>query len=74
LRVNARNEREKYENSKWVEIPKSEYSKLPKLEGQVWITIYNLFMDPECRSKYELSDFRKSNLLRVKKYNYNKLK
>lgn len=33
LRINAHNEREKYENSKWVEIPKNEYSKLPKLEG-----------------------------------------
>lgn len=25
-------------------------------------------MDPECRNKYELSDFRKSNLLRIRKY------
>ena len=27
--------------------------------------IYNLFMDPDCRKKYELNDFRKSNLLKV---------
>lgn len=30
--------------------------------------IYNLFMDPECRKKYELNDFRKNNLLRLRKF------
>lgn len=25
-------------------------------------------MDPECRKKYELNDFRKNNLLRLRKY------
>ena len=46
-------------------IPKSEYGRLPKTEAQVWITVYNLFMDPECRKKYELNDERKNNLLKV---------
>lgn len=59
-------EREVYENSKWNVVPKNEYSKIPKLEANLWVAIYNLFMDPECRKKYELNDFRKSNLLRVK--------
>lgn len=59
-------EREIYENSKWSLVPKNEWSKIPKLEGNLWVAIYNLFMDPECRKKYELNDFRKSNLLRVK--------
>lgn len=68
LRKNARGEREKYENSKWSVIDKNEYCKLPKLEAQVWIAIYNLFMDPECRKKYEITDFRKNNMLRLRKY------
>lgn len=25
-------------------------------------------MDPECRKKYELTDYRKNNLLRLRKY------
>lgn len=25
-------------------------------------------MEPECRKKYELNDFRKNNLLRLRKY------
>lgn len=58
-------EREKFENSKWIVVEKSEYSRIIKLEANVWIAIYNLFMEPECRKKYELSEFRKSNMLRV---------
>lgn len=65
LRTNQKGEREVYENSKWNVIPKSEYGKLPKTEAQVWIAIYNLFMDPDCRKKYELNDERKNNLLKV---------
>lgn len=34
----------------------------------MWIAIYNLFMEPECRKLYELSEFRKSNLLRLRKF------
>jgi zinc finger MYND domain-containing protein 10 len=67
LRTNFREEREIFENNKWTIVPKSEYSTLPKIEGNVWITIYNLFMDPECRKKYELNEYRKNNLLRVRK-------
>lgn len=65
LKNKKKGDREVYENSKWNLIPKNEYSKIPKLEGNLWVAIYNLFMDPECRKNYELNDFRKSNLLRV---------
>jgi hypothetical protein len=41
---------------------------LPKIEAQVWIAVYNLFMDPDCRKKYSLTEMRKSNLLRLRKY------
>jgi zinc finger MYND domain-containing protein 10 len=65
LRTNKKNEREIFEGQKWVFIPKEEYGRLPKLEAQVWIAVYNIFMDNECKSKYELNEYRKSNLLRV---------
>ena len=35
---------------------------------KVWLTIYNLIMDQECRSRYELTSFRKENLLRLRRY------
>lgn len=65
LRVNEKAEREVYENSKWGVVPKQEYGRLPKTEAQVWIAIYNLYMDPECSKKYEINDERKNNLLKV---------
>jgi hypothetical protein len=65
LRVNDKGERERFENNKWSVLDKSEYGRLPKVEGQIWIALYNLFMNPECRKKYELTEERKSVLLRV---------
>jgi len=66
LRTGRADRREVYEGQKWTIVEPGEYARLPRLEAQVWITIYNLFMNPQCRGKYELSDFRKSNLLRVR--------
>jgi hypothetical protein len=57
--------KEKFEDGQWVEIPKNEISKLPKVEGQIWITIYNLLLSPECANNYEITDYRKNMLLRV---------
>ena len=59
------NLREKFEDGSWVEVKKGEMSRLPKIEGQVWIAIYNLFLSPECANNYEVTDFRKNTLLRV---------
>jgi hypothetical protein len=58
-------EREKYEDSQWVKVKKNEMYKLPKIEGQIWIMIYNLVLSPECAKSYEITDYRKNMLLRV---------
>jgi len=68
LRTNAKGEREVFDNQKWNFVPKEEYYKLPKLEANAWIIVYNLFMDAECRKKYEINEHRKNNLLRLKKF------
>lgn len=52
LRMTEKGEREVFENNRWAVVPKAEYGKLPKAEAQVWIALFNLFMDPECRKKY----------------------
>lgn len=44
LRTNQQGQREKWEDSRWQAIPKDQMGKLPKIEGQVWITVYNLLM------------------------------
>lgn len=68
LRKNAKGEDEKFEDQKWKVIESHERGRLPKIEAQLWLTIYNLFMTPESNRKYELTTFRKSNLLRLRKY------
>mmetsp|Transcript_27243 Transcript_27243/g.71927 ORF Transcript_27243/g.71927 Transcript_27243/m.71927 type:complete len:613 (-) Transcript_27243:129-1967(-) len=59
---------EKFEEHKWQVVEADDEGRLPKLHSQVWLTIYNLVMDQECRSRYELTSFRKENLLRLRRY------
>jgi hypothetical protein len=64
---NKKTERFLYENNTWISFEETS-AKLPKLEAQVWISLYNLLMNTENNKKYEITDFRKNNLLRLRKY------
>ncbi len=44
-RVNSKGEHEKFEDARWQVVPDSERERLPKMEAQIWLTIYNLFMN-----------------------------
>lgn len=68
LRTNSKGIQEKFEDNKWAEIKPHEKGKITKLEGQIWLTIYNMFMTQASNQKYELTTFRKANLMRLKKY------
>ena len=68
IRVNNKGEEEKFEDQKWTVIQKHDKGKLTKIEAQVWLTIYNMFMTNDSSRKYEMTSFRKSNLLRLRKY------
>ena len=41
---------------------------MPKIEAQIWLTIYNMFLSQDSNRKYEVTTFRKANLLRLRKY------
>ena len=43
----------------------SEQQKLSKLDGQVWIALYNLLLSPEARARDCLTSFAKGQLLKV---------
>lgn len=43
-RKNAKGEEEKFEDHKWSKVEPHEKGKLTKLEAQIWLTIYNMFM------------------------------
>lgn len=59
---------EKFEDQKWSVIPVSESNKVSKIEAQIWLTIYNMFASQDTNRKYEITSFRKQNLLRLRKY------
>uniref|UniRef100_A0A7S3CPS8 MYND-type domain-containing protein n=1 Tax=Strombidium rassoulzadegani TaxID=1082188 RepID=A0A7S3CPS8_9SPIT len=68
LRKNCHGETEKFEDMKWQVVEKKDSQKLTKIEAQIWLSIYNLFLNQEVNRKYEITSFRKSNLLRLRKY------
>lgn len=59
---------EKFEDHQWERVEADDEGRLPKLQTQVWLAIYNLVMDQECRSRYELTSMRRENLLRLRRY------
>ncbi|XP_062853032.1 zinc finger MYND domain-containing protein 10 [Trichomycterus rosablanca] len=56
----------KYEEGKWREVPAEDRLKMTKLDGQVWIALLNLLLKPECQRKYDLNNFNKSQLLKLR--------
>jgi hypothetical protein len=60
--------REVWEDSKWQLITDEQWGKIPKIEAQCWLAIYNLLMTPDSAKKYEITENRKSHLLKLRKY------
>mmetsp|Transcript_118553 Transcript_118553/g.336094 ORF Transcript_118553/g.336094 Transcript_118553/m.336094 type:complete len:522 (-) Transcript_118553:762-2327(-) len=59
---------EKFDEHRWERVEADDEGRLPKLHTQVWLAVYNLVMDAECRARYELTSFRRENLLRLRRY------
>ena len=68
LRVNYKGEEEKYEDQRWQVIKDHDKGKVTKIEAQIWLTIYNMFMTADSARKYEITTYRKQNLLRLRKF------
>lgn len=45
IRKNKKGEIEKFEDQKWVKVPPQDVNKMPKIEAQIWLTIYNMFLN-----------------------------
>ncbi|KAJ8047698.1 Zinc finger MYND domain-containing protein 10 [Holothuria leucospilota] len=56
----------KYEDGKWQEIQPSERLRLSRLDGQVWIALFNLLLGPQCINKYEYNDHNKNQVLKLR--------
>lgn len=68
IRKNVKGDIEKFEDQKWQAVPEKESNKITKIEAQIWLAIYSLFSSQEANRKYEITTFRKSNLMRLRKY------
>lgn len=55
----------KYIDNKWKYVTLEERSQLSKIEGQVWISIYELLLSPTCAQKYDYTDFKKNQIIKV---------
>ncbi|TPX40706.1 hypothetical protein SeLEV6574_g06465 [Synchytrium endobioticum] len=59
---------QRYEDGKWRTISSDDYAVLGKVEAQLWIALYNMLVEPECRRKYEYSTSRQANILRLRDF------
>lgn len=59
---------QKLVDHKWVDVAPIDLLKVTKLEGQPWLSLYYLIAKKCFRERYSLTSFRKSQLLRVRKY------
>jgi hypothetical protein len=56
------------ENSEWKEVSPSDLLRVTKLEGQPWLALYHLTTSKVCRESYGLDEYRKSQLMRLRRY------
>ncbi|GLV36500.1 Zinc finger MYND-type containing 10 [Carabus blaptoides fortunei] len=57
----------KYTGGRW---EKLSGERLCKTEAQLWIGLRQILLDPRCLQYYELTDFRKNQLVKLQKYLY----
>lgn len=59
---------QKYIEGEWKDVSPEDLLSLTKSEAQVWLILYNLLCEGECRKVYAFNSFRKDSILRVRKY------
>jgi len=68
IRRTSSNKILRWEGSNWKEINKNDISKLCQVEAQIWIALYNLMVEPECRRKYAYTNHTREVILRLRPY------
>ncbi|KAG1700177.1 hypothetical protein DVH05_011985 [Phytophthora capsici] len=58
----------KFIDQKWVVVEPSDLLALTTTEAQVWLAIYYLLCTKSAREHYEVTQYRKDQLLRIRKY------
>jgi len=56
------------EQNEWKQVVSSELLRVTQLEGQPWLALYSLTTSKTFRESYGLDEYRKSQLMKVRKY------
>eukprot|EP00752_Nemacystus_decipiens_P013472 g11931.t1 len=59
---------QKFVDFEWKTVAVADLLQVTKTEGQVWLAMYHLMCEEECRKRYHFNSMRKNNILRVRKY------
>ncbi|XP_043934101.1 zinc finger MYND domain-containing protein 10 [Protopterus annectens] len=59
---------QKYSDGRWHTVTSEDRLKMTKLDGQVWIALYNLLLRTECQQKYDINSFTKNQLLKLRRF------
>jgi len=59
---------QKFRRDGWAETPAHELLLLSPAEAHVWLSLHVLLCDPVCRSKYRFDEYRKGEILRLRRY------
>ncbi|GBF95610.1 hypothetical protein Rsub_08592 [Raphidocelis subcapitata] len=57
---------EKFIDGRWQAVAPVDRLKLTQADGQVWLALHNLLLDPACRAKYDPDEFRRAALQRLR--------
>jgi len=55
-------------DGKWEPLSDSDFLRLNKYQAQVWLSLYNMVMEPAMRQKYDINSHRKGVLVDLRKY------
>lgn len=61
---------QKYTEHRWTDVEPRDLLKLTATEGQPWLALHALLLEPDCRRRYVLTSHRKAQIGRVRKYLY----
>ncbi|GMH44294.1 hypothetical protein BSKO_12228 [Bryopsis sp. KO-2023] len=59
---------EKFINNVWAPVEAFDRFKITQLDGQVWLSLNVLLVEPKCRAKYDMDDFRKERIIGLQRY------
>ncbi|WIA29347.1 hypothetical protein OEZ86_011852 [Tetradesmus obliquus] len=59
---------EKFIDGRWQVVPPADRMKITQLDGQVWLSLVNLLVEPACRAKYDPDEYRRGCLLKLQRH------